>query len=175
MSNNKKEAAKTAKKETKNAAEAAAQVEPINATPTAAPETEQPTPTETPTEAKPMTARERMEEAQLNAAELRREWEAKKRDLDNCLADLKHKKELADHREKFLATLEQLNEAEDLVKPTEFECKRMKLRLYEVNDYGREGEFSVSITNGDLILEFVAMLKDKINAKIKELETELVK
>ena len=175
MSTNKKEAAKTAKEETKNAAPAAANVEPMKAAAVVETPKEQPTPTETPTETKQPTARERMEEAQLNAAELRREWEAKKRDLDNCLADLKHKKQLADHREKFLETLEQLNEAEDMVKPTEFECKRMKLRLYELNDYGREGDFSVAITNGDLILEFVAMLKDKINAKIKELETELVK
>ena len=51
----------------------------------------------------------------------------------------------------------------------------MKLKIYELNDYGREDGFAVSITNSDLIMEFVAMLKDKINIKIEELETELVK
>ena len=51
----------------------------------------------------------------------------------------------------------------------------MKLRLFEINDYGREGDFNVSITNSDLIMEFVAMLKEKINVKIDDLETELVK
>jgi hypothetical protein len=119
--------------------------------------------------------REAFEAAQMKAAELRREAEAKQRELDKCLEVLKSKKRLADHRAKFIETLGQLDEAEKLLTPEEFESKRMKLKIYELNDYGREDGFAVSITNSDLIMEFVAMLKDKINIKIEELETELVK
>lgn len=119
--------------------------------------------------------REAFEAAQMKAAELRREAEAKQRELDKCLEVLKNKKRLADNRTKFIETLEKLDEAEKLLTPEEFESKRMKLKLYEVNDYGREEGFTVSITNTDLIMEFVAMLKDKINIKIEDLETELVK
>lgn len=120
-------------------------------------------------------ARVDFEEAQMRAAELKREAEAKQRELDKCLEVLKSKKRLADHRAKFIETLGQLDEAEKLLTPEEFESKRMKLKIYELNDYGREDGFAVSITNSDLIMEFVAMLKDKINIKIEELETELVK
>jgi hypothetical protein len=119
--------------------------------------------------------REAFEAAQMKAAELRREAEAKQRELDKCLEVLKSKKRLADHRAKFIETLGQLDEAEKLLTPEEFESKRMKLKIYELNDYGREDGFAVSITNSDLIMEFVAMLNDKINIKIEELETELVK
>lgn len=120
-------------------------------------------------------ARADFEEAQMRAAELKREAEAKQRELDKCLEVLKSKKRLADHRAKFIETLGQLDEAEKLLTPEEFESKRMKLKIYELNDYGREDGFAVSITNTDLIMEFVAMLKDKINIKIEDLETELVK
>ena len=120
-------------------------------------------------------ARADFEDAQIRAAELKREAEAKQRELDKCLEVLKNKKRLADNRTKFIETLEKLDEAEKLLTPEEFESKRMKLKLYEVNDYGREEGFSVGITNSDLIMEFVAMLKDKINIKIENLETELVK
>lgn len=120
-------------------------------------------------------ARVDFEEAQMRAAELKREAEAKQRELDKCLEVLKSKKRLADHRAKFIETLGQLDEAEKLLTPEEFESKRMKLKIYELNDYGREDGFAVSITNTDLIMEFVAMLKDKINIKIEDLETELVK
>ena len=120
-------------------------------------------------------ARVDFEEAQMRAAELKREAEAKQRELDKCLEVLKSKKRLADHRAKFIETLGQFDEAEKLLTPEEFESKRMKLKIYELNDYGREDGFAVSITNTDLIMEFVAMLKDKINIKIEDLETELVK
>ena len=120
-------------------------------------------------------ARVDFEEAQMRAAELKREAEAKQRELDKCLEVLKSKKRFADHRAKFIETLGQLDEAEKLLTPEEFESKRMKLKIYELNDYGREDGFAVSITNTDLIMEFVAMLKEKINIKIEDLETELVK
>lgn len=146
--------------------------------------------TQTPTEAEPTapkgkkgkkgqpktnTARNDFEDAQLRTLELKREAEDKQRELNKCLEVLKNKKRLADNRTKFIETLEKLDEAEKLLTPEEFESKRMKLRLCEINDYGREDGFSVSITNSDLIMEFVAMLKDKINIKIEDLETELVK
>lgn len=172
-------------------AQEAANTETTNTeTATAAPEAATAEPQAQPTEAAPAAPkgkkgkkgqpktnpdREAFEAAQMKAAELRREAEAKQRELDKCLEVLKSKKRLADHRAKFIETLGQLDEAEKLLTPEEFESKRMKLKIYELNDYGREDGFAVSITNSDLIMEFVAMLKDKINIKIEELETELVK
>lgn len=171
-------------------AQEAANTETTNTeTATAAPEAATAEPQAQPTEAAPTApkgkkakkdqartkARSDFEDAQIRAAELKREAEAKQRELDKCLEVLKNKKRLADNRTKFIETLEKLDEAEKLLTPEEFESKRMKLKLYEVNDYGREEGFTVSITNTDLIMEFVAMLKDKINIKIEDLETELVK
>lgn len=91
-------------------------------------------------------------------------------------AELDRKKKLSDNRAKFIETLDQLEEAERLINPEDFETKRLKLSLHEVSDsgYSRDG-FSVSISNSSLILDFIAMLKEKVSQKIEDLETELVK
>ena len=89
---------------------------------------------------------------------------------------LVHKKKLSENRSKFIETLDKLEEAEKLIDPDDFETKRLKLSLHEVSDsgYSRDG-FSTSISNSGLILDFIAMLKEKVSLKIDELETELVK
>lgn len=147
--------------------------------------------TPTPTEAAPTAAkgkkgkkgqpktnpdREAFEAAQMEAAERQREIEAKQKELQKCLKELERKKQLSDNRSKFIETLDQLEEAEKLLNPEEFETKRMKLNLHEVSDsgYSRDG-LNISISNSSLILEFIAMLREKVNAKIAEIETELVK
>ena len=121
-------------------------------------------------------ARVDFEEAQMEAAERQREIEAKQKELQNCLKELERKKKLSDNRAKFIETLDQLEEAEKLINPDDFETKRLKLSLHEVSDngYSRDG-FSTSISNSSLILDFIAMLKKKVSEKIEELETELVK
>lgn len=170
MKNNKEEAAAKAQNtETVNAAadNAAAIAEPA-------------TPAETGKETKKTKgrkeAREEMEEKQLQALEAQREIEAKQRELAECLKVLEHKKKLSANRSKFIDTLDQLEEAQGLINPEDFETKRMRLTLEEVSDNGyRNNGFSTSISNSNLILEFIAMLKEKITAKIEELETELVK
>lgn len=121
-------------------------------------------------------AAEAFEEAQLEALERQREVEAKQRELAECLKVLEHKKKLSANRSKFIDTLDQLEEAQSLINPDDFETKRMRLTLEEVSDSGyRNNGFSTSISNSDLILAFIAMLKKKITTKIEELETELVK
>ena len=121
-------------------------------------------------------AREEMEEKQLEALERQREIEAKQKELQNCLKELDRKKKLSENRSKFIDTLERLEEAEGIINPDDFEAKRMKLTLTELSEsgYSRDG-FSTSISNSGLILEFIAMLKEKVTQKIEELETELVK
>lgn len=121
-------------------------------------------------------AREDFEDAQLEAMERQREIERKQKELQNCLKELARKKQLSDNRAKFIVTLDQLNEAEQLLNPEDFETKRMKLQLTELSEsgYSRDG-FSVSISNSRLILEFIAMLREKVSDKIAEIETELIK
>ena len=120
--------------------------------------------------------REAFEAAQMEAAERQREIEAKQKELQNCLKELERKKKLSDNRARFIETLDQLEEAEKLINPEDFETQRMKLTLQEISDsgYSRDG-FSTSISNSGLILDFIAMLKEKVTQKIEELETELVK
>ena len=121
-------------------------------------------------------ARADFEDAQIEALERQREIEAKQKELAECLKVLEHKKKLSANRTKFIDTLDQLEEAQSLINPDDFETKRMRLTLEEVSDNGyRNNGFSTSISNSNLILEFIAMLKNKITAKIEELETELVK
>ena len=167
------------------AAQVAAETE-NNETPNTAPEvvTEE---TPTPTEAAPTApkgkkgkkgnpARNDFEEAQIEARERQREIEEKQKELQNCLKELERKKKLSDNRAKFIETLDQLEEAEKLINPDDFETKRLKLSLHEVSDsgYSRDG-FSTSISNSSLILDFIAMLKEKVSQKIDELEAELIK
>lgn len=171
------------------AAQVAAETENTETT-TTAPEAvteETPTPTEAaPTAPKGKKAkkgqpkanpeREAFEAAQMEAAERQREIEAKQKELQKCLKELERKKKLSDNRARFIETLDQLEEAEKLINPEDFETKRMKLTLQEISDsgYSRDG-FSTSISNSGLILEFIAMLREKVHAKIAEIETELVK
>ena len=171
-------AAKAQNTETENAAanNAAAIVEPATAE----------TKTEAKTEAKKAkaepkakkdrkAAREEMEEKQLEARETQRGIEERKKELTKCLNELNRKKQLADHRDLFLATLIKLDEAEDLLVPGEFETKRIKLKIFEVKEsgYGHDG-FDFSISNSHLIKEFIIMLRDRVQDKIRELEAELV-
>lgn len=173
-------------------AQEAANTETTNTeTATAAPEAATAEPQAQPTEAAPAAPkgkkgkkgqpktnpdREAFEAAQMEAAERQREIEAKQKELQKCLKELERKKQLSDNRSKFIETLDQLEEAEKLLNPEEFETKRMKLNLHEVSDsgYSRDG-LNISISNSSLILEFIAMLREKVNAKITEIETELVK
>lgn len=121
-------------------------------------------------------ARADFEDAQIEARERQREIEAKQKELQKCLKELDRKKKLSDNRAKFIETLDQLEEAERLINPEDFETKRLKLSLHEISDsgYSRDG-FSTSISNSSLILDFIAMLKEKVSQKIEEIETELVK
>ncbi len=115
------------------------------------------------------------EDAQLAALERQREIEAKQRELQHCLKDLENKKKLSEDRSKFIDTLDRLEEAEKQMNPQDFESKAMKLTLHSVNEGTYRSDFSASISNSGLILEFIAMLKKKILAKIEELEAALVK
>ena len=121
-------------------------------------------------------ARENFEDAQLEAMERQREIERKQKELQNCLKELARKKQLSDNRAKFIETLDQLNEAEKLLNPEDFETKRIKLTLNEISEsgYSRDG-LSVSISNSRLILEFISMLREKVSDKISEIEPELIK
>ena len=121
-------------------------------------------------------ARNDFEEAQIEARERQREIEEKQKELQKCLKELERKKKLSENRSRFMETLDKLEEAEKLINPEDFETKRLRLSLQEISDngYSRDG-FSASISNSGLILEFIAMFREKVHDKIAEIETELVK
>lgn len=102
-----------------------------------------------------------------------KELEAKQKELEKCLAILERKKELSTNRQKFLSTDENLLKVLEMLEDDEFETPRYRLKLY--NSEVKYNEFDiVSISNTDLIKEFVTMLREKISSKIVEIENELI-
>lgn len=108
-----------------------------------------------------------------DAEEKQRELERKQQELEQCLAQLEHKKKLSEHRAKFIQTDEKLSKALEELQGDEFEHPHFKLAMKTFDQY-RDREDVVSISNTDLIREFVLMLREKIADKVTEIETELV-
>lgn len=101
------------------------------------------------------------------------ELEAKQKELERCLADLERKKQLSTNRQKFLSTDESLLNVLEMLSTDEFETPHFKLKLYSAESRYNESDIA-SISNSDLIKEFVLMLREKIATKIVEIENELI-
>lgn len=117
-------------------------------------------------EAKPTAAEEK-------AAALHAEIQAKTAALKAALADLERKKELNDHRTKFLATLEHLEKSEAAIKADDLGGEACKIAFQGKPD-GYRWENIFTIGKADLMLEFITLLRTKIRAKVEEIETALV-
>lgn len=134
-----------------------------------APKTETPQAAPAP-EAKPEpTAEER-------AAALQKEIEERTRQLQAALTDLARKKELNDHRTRFLKTLDELRAAEEqLNQEDEFSSNDVCKIAFQGKPDGYRWETIFSIGNADLQREFITFIRKKIRAKVDEIEAELIK
>lgn len=110
---------------------------------------------------------------QTEIDERQKEIEAKQKELERCLAVLERKKQLSTNRQKFLSTDENLLKVLEVLETDDFETPHFKLKLLNVESSYKDIELT-SISNTDLINEFVMMLREKIASKIVEIETELI-
>lgn len=110
---------------------------------------------------------------QTEIDERQKEIEAKQKELEKCLADLERKKQLSTNRQKFLSTDGNLLKVLEVLNTDEFETPHFKLRLLSSESRYNEPDVA-SISNTDLIKEFVLMLREKIATKIVEIENELI-
>ena len=101
------------------------------------------------------------------------ELEAKQKELERCLAVLERKKELSMNRQKFLSTDGNLQKVLEALEIDDFETPHFRLKLFNVESSYKDIELT-SISNTDLIKEFVMMLREKIASKIVEIENELI-
>jgi len=96
--------------------------------------------------------------------------------LQAALTELEHKKELNDHRTKFIHTLEQLTAAEHRLDETDdIEGNEPCKISFMGKPDGYRWEALFSIGHPDLQREFIRLIRDKIRAKIETIEAELIK
>lgn len=113
--------------------------------------------------------------AEQKAAQLQAEIERKTKALQAALIELAHKKELNDHRTRFLKTLDQLQAAEDQLNETDdFEAPSSKI-CFETKPDGYRWDTAFSIGNVELQKEFIKFIRAKIRAKVEQIEAELIK
>lgn len=113
--------------------------------------------------------------AEQKAAQLQAEIERKTKALQAALSELAHKKELNDHRTRFLKTLDQLQAAEEQLNETnEFEAPNCKI-CFETKPDGYRWDTAFSIGNAELQKEFIKFIRAKIRAKVDDIEAELIK
>ena len=113
--------------------------------------------------------------AEEKAAQLQKEIERKTAALQAALTELAHKKELNDHRTRFLKTLDQLQAAEAQLNETDdFEAPSCKI-CFETKPDGYRWDTAFSIGNAELQKEFITFIRAKIRAKVDEIEAELIK
>lgn len=111
-----------------------------------------------------------------HAAALQREIEERTRQLQAALTDLTRKKELNDHRTRFLKTLDDLAAAEEqLNQEDEFNSNDVCKIVFQGKPDGYRWETIFSIGNADLQREFITFIRKKIRAKVDEIEAELIK
>ena len=113
--------------------------------------------------------------AEEKAAQLQKEIERKTAALQAALTELAHKKELNDHRTRFLKTLDQLQAAEAQLNETDdFEAPSCKI-CFETKPDGYRWDTAFSIGNAELQKEFITFIRAKIRAKVEDIEAELIK
>ena len=97
-----------------------------------------------------------------------------KAQLEEQLKRIAYKNEIANNREKFLETKKDLVKVkETLGRETMFESNDMSIifKSRVQDNYSRD---SFSISNRALILKFIDCLSGEIDAKVREIETELI-
>ena len=101
-----------------------------------------------------------------------------KSELESRLQELNHKKKLADNRQTFLATDEDLATFEKELKKQQkeghFETQTAKVTFKGRTKDGYRDEEVFSVSNVALIYKFIEVLRKEIEVKVKEIETELI-
>ena len=124
----------------------------------------------TPAEAeKPKTA----EQLQAELEEQQREIDRRTAELQKKLKELEEKQELNKNRTRFMETLDNINKCEnELLDNNEFETHTCRIKFYSGN-YGERETFTIS--NKDLVLDFISFMRERINNKVRDIEQQLLK
>ncbi|MBQ8223975.1 MAG: hypothetical protein IJZ86_01230 [Bacteroides sp.] len=123
---------------------------------------------------KNVSAKAKETKEQASADLLQNEIAQKTKELQKCLAELEHKKELSDKRSKFMNALDALeNAGEKLTEEVGFETHLYKLRFSDAATY-RDTEAIFSISNTVILREFVVFVKAKVKEQIARIEQELI-
>jgi hypothetical protein len=104
------------------------------------------------------------------------EIELLKKQLESQLNKIARKNEIANHREVFLEKKRNILNAEKFLKTEKgFESNSIKISFqYPGSNSSSYGSDSFSISNKSLILKFIEVLIFEIEAKIKDIEYELI-
>ena len=114
--------------------------------------------------------------AEERAAALQREIEERTKQLQAALTDLARKKELNDHRTKFLKTLDDLRASEEqLNKADDFDGNEPCKIAFQGKPDGYRWDNIFTIGNAELQKDFIKFIREKIRAKVEEIEAELIK
>jgi hypothetical protein len=96
--------------------------------------------------------------------------------LEQQLAEITHKKRLADNRQIFITKKTSLLEFKKIIEEEKqngsFESSKFKISLVATSSYRDDDK--ISIQNVDLILSFVEMLNLKIDEMVCSIESELI-
>lgn len=112
--------------------------------------------------------------AEAKAAQLQKEIESKTAALQAALKELQHKKELSDHRTRFIKALDQLDEVETKLNETdEFQAPYSRIAFESKTGYNWEVIFAIG--SAELQKEFIKFIRAKIRAKVESIEAELIK
>ncbi len=107
------------------------------------------------------------------AEDIQKEIKQRTEELQKCLQELQRKQKLSEHRTLFLTVLDQLEDSEKRVNEEEgFDSKTVKVKFIDFANY-RDTEI-FSIGNKSIILDFITFTREKIKARIQEIEKQLV-
>lgn len=105
--------------------------------------------------------------------ELQKEIQQRTEELQKCLQELQRKQKLSEHRTLFLNVLDQLAASENRLNEEEgFNSQQIKVKFVDTANYRDSEVFTIG--NKSIILDFIIFTREKINARIAEIEKQLV-
>lgn len=107
------------------------------------------------------------------ALALQKQIEQHTAELQKCLAELEKKKKLSENRVQFMEVMDKLEHAQDILLQEEsFNTEVYKLRFCATSNYREEDVFTIG--NREIIIDFVRYIREKIIAKVREIESQLI-
>lgn len=121
----------------------------------------------------PKVTKERPKAEAQTAEQLQAEIEKKQRELQQKLQELEEKQKLNRNRSKFIDTLDNLDEYEGkLQAEEEFETNICRIK-FTYGSYADKELFTVS--NTALLIDFITFMRERIKAKVADIEQQLLK